>query len=276
MSRSDRGYGDDRSRAPAAEVGGVTDNHALPTLVVIGAMKCGTTALHRLLDVHPDVSMSVPKELNFFFGPDPDSAAPRTGGRRTTWADGNWHRGVDWYRRHFPAEVPVRGESSPGYTSPDHPEVAARMVHVVPDVRLVYLVRDPIARAVSQYRHHRRDGSEHRPLETAVLDPASQYVARSRYHERLVPFLAAFRVERIHLVVQEELLAAPERTLPAVFGFAGADPDFWSPRFRRPSPSASSTVALDLDVRRRLHALLRDDVERLALLAGRRFPRWSL
>ena len=42
----------------------------LPNLIIIGAMKCGTTALHRYLGLHPDVAMSEPKELNFFCGPE--------------------------------------------------------------------------------------------------------------------------------------------------------------------------------------------------------------
>ena len=70
---------------------------ALPTLVVIVAMKCGTTSLHGYLAAHPEVGMSEPKELNFFFGPEsvecPDDAE--------TWALGNWHRGTDWYAAHF-------------------------------------------------------------------------------------------------------------------------------------------------------------------------------
>ncbi len=82
-------------------------------------MKCGTSALHQLLGRHPDIAMSEPKELNFFFGPARAGAG--------SWTRGNWHRGVGWYERHFDARAGVRGESSPGYTSPSHPEVAGRM-----------------------------------------------------------------------------------------------------------------------------------------------------
>ena len=68
---------------------------ALPNLVVIGAQKCGTSGLHYYLSLHPEVSMSRPKELNFFI------------------EERNWPRGADWYRRHFDAGARVRGESSP-------------------------------------------------------------------------------------------------------------------------------------------------------------------
>ncbi len=99
---------------------------ALPNLVVIEAMKCGTSAVHRHLDGHPQIAMCGPKELNFFVGPEDAQA-------------GNWYRGLDWYAGHFDASAPVRGESSPGYTSPAHPGVAGRMASVLPAARLTTL-----------------------------------------------------------------------------------------------------------------------------------------
>ena len=81
---------------------------ALPTVVIIGAMKCGTTSLHRYLDLHPQAAMSRPKELNFFIGPVAAGSAD--------WARGNWHRGAAWYAAHFDPSAEVRGEASPGYT----------------------------------------------------------------------------------------------------------------------------------------------------------------
>jgi len=241
---------------------------ALPTFVVIGAMKCGTTALHRMLRGHPAIAMSDPKELNFFFGTAPP--APDADDR---WAEGNWWRGVDWYAHHFPAHVPVRGESSPGYTSPDHPEVAARLADTLPAARLVYLVRDPIDRAVSQYHHHRRDGAEPRPLVEALLDPGSQYVARSRYSERLAPFLDHVPRQRILVVAMEDLRDERDATLTRVLSFLGAGApqscDAGRPATRRPAR-----------LPRALHAqvatMLRDDVTRLRDLTRHRFDRWSV
>ena len=64
----------------------------------------------------------------------------------------------------------------------DSPWVQTRLL---PGARLVYLVRDPIVRALSHYHHHRAEGSERRDLAAALCDPASQYVARVRYHERV-------------------------------------------------------------------------------------------
>src|SRR5215210_6346576 len=96
---------------------------ALPNLVVIGAQKCGTSGLHYHLGLHPEVSMSKPKELNFFIG------------------ERNWPRGEDWYRRHFDPNAKVRGEASPNYTAfPQHVGVPERMASMVPDAKLIYVL----------------------------------------------------------------------------------------------------------------------------------------
>lgn len=241
---------------------------ALPTFLIIGAMKCGTTALHRLLGTHPQIAVSAPKELNFFFGempPRPEAADP--------WATGNYWRGVDWYAGHFTADSPVRGEASPGYTSPSHPGVADRVAAVLPDVRLCYLVRDPIERAVSQYHHHRRDGAEARPLAEALLDPASQYLARSRYHERLVPFLDHVPRRRILVIAMEDLRDDLGATLARVCSFLGVQ------ALRCHGPASNPTrpsTRLPPALHAQLAARLRDDVARLRDLTGHRFAHWSV
>jgi hypothetical protein len=247
--------------------------NVLPNLIIIGAMKCGTTALHRYLDLHPDVAMSEPKELNFFCGPDrPDGAQDE----RVAWSAGNWHRGVEWYAARF-RPVPVRGEASPGYTSPSFPEAAERMARVVPEARLVYAVRDPIERAVSQYRHHRADGTERRPIEEALLDPASQYLERSLYYVRLVPYLARFPRERIFICTQEDLSSNRRATLRELYRFAGIDDSFWSPAHDlRWNVARTVRAQVDGPLRRRLTARLSDDAARLRELAGREFTSWQL
>ena len=235
---------------------------ALPDLVVIGAMKCGTTSLHAYLDAHPDVGMSRPKELNFFFGPE-DA--------------GNWHRGVGWYAAHFDPVCAVRGEASPGYTSPSHPEVAGRMAALVPSARLLYAVRDPVRRAVSQYGHHRREGSETRLPAEALLDPASQYVSRGRYLERLEPFLATGAFDgRITVVAQEEMEADLGTTMRRVFADLGVDPDRWSAATARRNAAPEPPPRLDPALQEALADAFRDDAERLWAFAGRDFPGWSV
>ncbi|BBL81212.1 hypothetical protein RxyAA322_30660 [Rubrobacter xylanophilus] len=226
---------------------------ALPNLIVIGAMKCGTTALHRYLGMHPEVFMSSPKELNFFFGPEGASG----GG----WHRGNWHRGVRWYASRFDPGAPVRGESSPGYTSPDHPEAAGRMARLLPGARLVYLVRDPVERAVSQYLHHRAEGTERRGMREALLDPEGHYLRRSRYLVRLSPYLERFPRQNILILSQEELLERRREALGRVFRFAGVDDAFWTPEYEVP-PCRRAAVRCDPGLRAEFLAALGEDLPR--------------
>jgi hypothetical protein len=248
---------------------------ALPNIVVIGAMKCGTTALHDFLDRHPEIAMSRAKELNFFFGPDVAPAGARPYGEPLAWAAGNWHRGLRWYAAQFDAAAPMRGESSPGYTSPARPEVAARIAAHLPDAKLIYLVRDPVERALSQYRHHVAEGTERRAPVEALFDPHSQYLARSRYHERLAPFAARFCRTRIHVVALEDLLAARRRTLTSLFAFLGVDGRY--PWRTLPPPPAAAAPAEGTDgLRRRLAEAVRDDADRLRKFTGTAYRGWSV
>ena len=189
---------------------------ALPNLVVVGGLKCGTTSLHHYLNLHPEVEMSRPKELNFFV------------------AELNWPLGAEWYASHFSGRVSVRGESSPHYTNrPRFEGVAERMRSVVTDARLVYMVRDPIDRMLSHYLHNVGGGYDDRALADAFADPESAYVTRSRYFFQLEPYLEEFGPERIEIVGREELKRDRPATMRRVFAFLGVDAGFSSEQFER-------------------------------------------
>jgi Sulfotransferase domain len=190
---------------------------SLPNLIVIGGLKCGTTSLHHYLNLHPEIAMSRPKELNFFV------------------AELNWELGPEWYASHFPTDVPVRGESSPHYTNrPRFDGVAERMRELLgADARVIYVVRDPIDRLLSHYLHNLAGGYEQRELAAAVADPSSAYVQRGLYAYQLVPYLEAFGEERVLVISREELASAREATMRRSFEFAGVDPAFVSEQFER-------------------------------------------
>jgi hypothetical protein len=182
---------------------------------VIGAAKCGTTSLHEYLDAHPEISMSRRKELDFFV------------------PDKNPGYGLDWYESQFD-DAPVRGESSPSYSvHPYQPGVPERIHAVIPDVRLVYLVRDPIERIVSHYVHrsvnHPYIGSLEQALADSVHGPA--LVAYSRYWHQLEQYLAYFSPDQILVVDSDELGGRRDETLRRIFRFLGVDADYRSPDF---------------------------------------------
>jgi hypothetical protein len=101
------------------------------------------------------------------------------------------------------------------------------------DVRLIYVVRDPIDRMLSHYLHNVGGGYEDRTLDDALSDPQSSYVTRSRYFFQLEPYLETFGVEAIELVSREELKRDRPRTMQGTFEFLGVDPSFTSDQFER-------------------------------------------
>ena len=180
----------------------------LPNVLIVGAAKCGTTSLHEYLDRHPEVAMSHEKELDFFV------------------EEKSWSRGVDWYASQF-ADASVRGESSPSYTVfPRYRGVPERIRHVVPEAKLIYLVRDPIDRIVSHFLHRQvvRPGA----IEDAFADAGRRegLVAPSRYWLQLERYLEHFAHEQILVVDSDDLRARRDETLARVFGFLGVDPQF--------------------------------------------------
>jgi hypothetical protein len=186
---------------------------APPNLVVIGAQKCGTSGLHYQLGLHPEVWMSRPKELNFFI------------------EERNWPRGADWYRACFDARARVRGESSPNYTAyPQHLGVPERMHSLIPDAKLVYVVRDPLERIAAHWVHNYAKRREKGDLSATLTHANTSYVIRSQYHMQLQRFLAHYPLDRILVLEQEDLRTQPAETLRRVFEFAGVDPDFTHPQ----------------------------------------------
>ena len=169
-------------------------------------MKAGTTSLHDYLDAHPDISMSHPKELNFFSN------------------ERYWRKGVAWYERHFRSAVKVRGESSTSYTVfPRISHVPERMHALVPDAKLIYVVRDPVGRLVSHFVHAVSDGSERRSFSEVVSSIAdgepSRYVYQSLYFRQLEHFLHFYRRDQILVVESERLQRDREETLRSICGF---------------------------------------------------------
>jgi Sulfotransferase family len=290
------------------------DPGALPNLVVIGAAKCGTSALHYYLDLHPQCSMSHPKELNFFIstvdyrGLSPESAAIAPANK------GTWARGIDWYERHFDSAAPVRGESSPAYFAPWHPGVPERMATVIPDARLVLCVRDPVERAISHYGMTTLTGRESRPIEVALTDRSSAYLELGRYATLLGRFLEHFPASRVMVIDQAELMHRRRETVRDVFRFAGLESSFWSPRMERErnrsggrrrellskvlrlrivqpayrlpeqlkwvveraATGDASTPELDPDLRGDLCDLFRGEADALRELSGKAFASWSV
>ena len=200
---------------------------ARPTFLIIGAMKCGTSSLHYYLRQHPEIQMPVFKELNFFSGPPGDFPYPAGSRRIETLAK---------YEKLFDPAIKVRGEASPNYTVyPQRAGVPERIKDLIPGAKLIYLVRDPVARTVSQYQLHVSSVGERRSLSDALgdlLDPYSLYTCPSFYAKQLDQYLRWFSQENILVIDQADLLRSRQSTLREIFTFLSVDDSFISPQFQ--------------------------------------------
>jgi hypothetical protein len=186
----------------------VAPTRDLPTFIVIGAMKAGTTSLYHYLRNHDQIFKAKIKELDFFA------------------EKGNLHRGMDWYRNQFSdaGDALARGEASTLYSKyPEHDGVPARIAAALPDVRLIYVVRDPIVRLRSHYEHRVKTGAETAPPETALFDNPI-YLDTSRYGMQLEQYLDHFPREQVLVVTSEGLKAQRRATVQQVYSFLGVDP----------------------------------------------------
>ena len=192
--------------------GGGWPKTMLPNFLIIGAMKAGTTSLYHYLRDHPQVFMPSLKEPLFF--------------------SRNWDKGLGWYESLFEEakDAIAVGEASPGYTKYPHvPGVPARIAELLPDVRLIYLVRDPVDRMVSQYEHRTKGGNTQGvSLEEALLNDEA-YCNVSSYAMQIDQYLEYFRPDQLLVLKSEDLKTDRIRTLRRVYEFLEVDGS-WEPR----------------------------------------------
>jgi hypothetical protein len=149
--------------------------------------------------------MSWPKEPNYFSD------------------DENYARGPGWYAAHFRADLDheLTGESSTHYTKlPTYPRTVARLARDLPNVRLIYVMRHPIDRLVSQYQHERNVGAIAIGIDEAV-EMHSELVDYSRYAMQLEPYREALGPERVLPVFFRRLIEHSQEELERVGRFVG-------------------------------------------------------
>ena len=200
-----------------------------PKFLILGSMKCGSTSLFDQISRHPLFLIAMSKELQFF-----------------------QHKKLDdqWYLHHFPRVSPFpgffSGEGSPGYFG--FP-IVDRVKNLLPEVKLLFIKRDPVARAISHYRHNTRLGMNAGPIENvlngidelqaellAAPERAEDILLNTSREHGLNAFLvlgcyeilmrrwyAAFPSEQILELELEDLHASPQETMDQVFTFLEVD-----------------------------------------------------
>lgn len=249
----------------------------LPHYLIVGAQRCGTTSLQDLVSGHPQVAPPpLRKGIHYF--------------------DTDYSRGPMWYQSHFPIRTnegnKVTGEASPYYLF--HPAVPARIHDLIPEVKIIALLRDPVARAVSHYKHELRRGYESLEMpeafasendrlagESARLqeDPGYNsynhqhfsYVARGKYSGQVQRYIDLFDRKNLLFLEAEELWADPAPVVAEVFRFLGLDQ--WEPT-ETPHMNATKPGSAPTDLADWLGDQFAASNIELEGIVGRRFS-WS-
>ena len=238
----------------------------LPHFLGLGTQKGGTTTLHQLLSQHPQVYLPACKEVHYF--------------------DLNHLAGETWYRSHFQAATTTQkcGDITHFYLF--HPDVPQRIQQLLPDARMIVLLRHPVDRAISQLFHAKKRGFE--PLEPADAlqaetsrlasgDPISlqkhSYVSRSRYLEQLERYEARFPSDQMLIMRSEDLFEQPVKIWQTLQQFLGLQSVELPMPLPRANPGTGEASNLDPALRQQLFEQLSDTIEGVRARYG---INWSL
>jgi hypothetical protein len=251
----------------------------LPDFLIVGAKKCGTTALYSYLTEHPSIAPAYKKEIYFF--------------------NAFWGKGKGFYRAYFPTRFErsrgtignqpmLTGEATPDYLF--HPSVPERIQQLLPKVRLIVILRNPIDRAYSFYNHNLRAGLETLSFEQAIeqepqrlegelekiqADPGyfsyhymqHSYCTRGVYVDQLQDWARRFDSEQMLVLKTEDLNQSPAETLKTASEFLGLP--YHPPAKFKKLNAAPYYVAMQPATREKLQAWFEPHNQRLYEFLGR-------
>ena len=255
----------------------------LPDFLIIGAKRGGTTSLYTDLLSHPGIVPLMPAAQNI---------------KGVHFFDSSFHRGVPWYRSHFPTSGArgrhgIAGEASPYYLA--HPLAAARARQVVPGAKVVLVLRNPVDRAFSHWRERVRHDADDLSFEDAIRRERERlagererlasgvvatswehehhtYLEQGRYAELLTPWLERFPRERVFVARSEDVFADPDAVRKRLLRFLGLAPVGSSGFPRR---NYHGGEPMDPAIRRELVAEFRPHNQALSELVGLDVGEWN-
>lgn len=253
----------------------------LPSFIIIGAQRCGTTSLYDYLSHHPQIIPSPVKELFYF--------------------DDYYTRPIEWYKSFFPTKKEqeklerdlvasvITGEASPSYFF--HPYAAKRIKETLPQIKLILVLRDPIERAYSHYNHIKRLNREPLSFEEAIekeqerITPdieklakdefykADQrrdysYLTRGYYAKQLKEWFKHFPKEQLLIVQSEEFYKNTPRVYNEIVEYLGLN-SYTLPTFE--AKNALKYAKMAPETKEKLKAYFAPKNEELYELLGKRF-----
>jgi len=269
-------------RSYVALAGLTAADRSLPDFILVGGQRCGTTSLFRAFEQHPlIVRPRLNKGINYF--------------------DLNYHRGEAWYRAHFPRRNRTRrvhGVDSVTFEASGyymfHPLAPARIANDLPDIKIVVMLRDPVERAFSAWKHESARGYDDVSFDEAVAsesfrtegewermvsDPNYQsfayrhysYAARSDYVPQLQQFYDRIPAARIHVLYSESFFADPKHEFTRLVDFLGV-PSPQAVTFEK--HNARPSGPMPIYARNVLRERFQGQAEELEKLTGQR-PPWA-
>jgi hypothetical protein len=250
----------------------------LPSYLIVGTKRGGTSSLHEYVVQHPDVRRALTVKGTRYF-------------------DVRFDRGWDWFVKQFPTTKsldkaqaanngvrPLLGDASPYYCF--HPEAVGRIADRLPNARLILLVREPVARAWSHYNYEKARDRETRTFRDALDREEDRlrdgdgehsaeychrhfgYRARGHYAEQVERILQHFPREQLLVMESEKLFSEPQAAMDDVFAFCGLAPyvgDFTE------TVKGNSYKGIEPDVRAELDRYFEPQNAALEALLGRPF-----
>jgi hypothetical protein len=245
--------------------------------IIAGAQRCATTYLYRILAQHPEIEMAYPvrPEPKFFL------------------IDSLFERGIKYYDRTFFKNKEgawLRGEKSTSYMESE--KTAIRISECYPGAKIVFLLRDPISRAISNYQFSVENGFEQLPMEEAFLREEERranydhnrvsaspyaYLKRGRYVDYIKMYQRYFPQENIYVIIQERLVGS-EPSVRALFSFLGVRPNFLPKRINEvihaSDLSSESIEPVSPELESHLLKYFADPNKHLAELLGLDLTEW--
>ena len=220
----------------------------LPDFIIIGAAKCGTTSLHKYLSIHPEVSVGNTKEVFFVDPKEPEFFA----------IDSIYEKGLDYYSKLFSSagKNQICGEASTIYTLyPQFPHVASRISAAIPNVKLIYIMRNPVDRAYSfyvqliqNYQDATRKYVVSRTFEECIFpdkyphrvnrdnffaffdahlkDEPGTFLDGGKYHTQITQYLKYFDKSQMLFLLFDDFIDSPDLVLKEVCEFLAIDSSF--------------------------------------------------
>lgn len=235
--------------------------------LLAGAQRSGTTFLYHLLDQHPEIEMARPlrPEPKFFLGASPS---------------------LDDYRRLFPGKpgAHVFGEKSTSYI--EHPEVARIGRSLLSELRVIFVLRDPVERAISNYQFSVENGVETMPVDEAIFNEETRrddydrvrfsvspfaYVSRGHYYGFIRQWEEILGRDPIHIVVLEQL---PD-VIPVLYAWLGVDASFQPTLPPKRLNESTNPVEVSPETRRHLVACFQESNRRLQERYGVDISSWQ-